>query len=1094
MIFAPLLVFLHALLPCLSAANDPLFLPSTAPAEDIWPYPSGRAPGLFLGDIRAKVRVGASAIQAGVATGTVWWRRRDPDFRTTSVAVTDANGTWIDDVRVLHTSGDCGVISFATNATTNTPSDGFYYIYWLPHFQSGGGANLHFSWFNCTQHSRACVLEKFLESDRLEGDGDPADACRALDARSNENSAASFQVVAFQNRPDPPCSTDHAPSGESFHGFTQMEFAATKRETSQFLAMAAKDRGLYFLETRENALRMFDLPPARWLKRGKEMLTLDAKARVGEYFTFQIGVYAPTSATGNLTVTASKSFPFDDFGCFNTDGVGTDGLPFSKNFSVSKGRLGSMWMHIDIPSSALPGKYLLELTVHDSSAAAATLFVNLTVGMPSSGQPLADHGDSNVYNFTRLRWLNSRVAIDDEVCKPFTPIGVKPIAGGAFAIELVNKKIVVGPSGFFTDVVTSRTVLRRGVKQLQNFSVLSEGMKPEIIVDGKALDFEVKERAKISSHSAKSVSWTSVLLFRNGISLNVSGTTDFDSYTEFSMVISAPSSVYVDDVRLIAPLRKETAKFLVGMGAEGRSYQDLVWRWDNSSGHGNCMVWMGKPEAGFFLKLKGGGDEWNNPQFSKDYPALPFIPESWGQGVPGKYGANISNFTISVFSGPRRLSANQKESFMFDVAFTPSKPLNLSAHWDQRNFQVGYGTAYMSPQAMKEMGVSVVTLHQGIPGIINGSLVNPYINYPFNTRDTVAFLENYTAQAHALGLQVKYYYTIRELSNHATELFALKALDGEIITDSDPFAEPQDGYCHDWDCHGGDIWLHEHVVDDYDYCWQQNLANGDWDAAVCNKGASRWFNYYVKGLEWSATNAPHIDGIYYDGINFDRKSFQRIRKILDRAAASRGRLPGQIDIHTGEVATAPSAVRYLSHFAYAQKAWNGEGFDFSQNRDYWLVDVSGLQHGITADRLGGSGSGNDIKGMLFGMTQRNSGTAPALWNLFDSFEIRDCEMIGWWEDDAPVVAVPSSSSASACNPNDFAASSFLKFGDRALIVIASFCASDAQISIRIDWDALGLVRKTQGSAPAIPGIQSARTVPLDKNILVKANTGIIMQV
>ena len=112
------------------------------------------------------------------------------------------------------------------------------------------------------------------------------------------------------------------------------------------------------------------------------------------------------------------------------------------------------------------------------------------------------------------------------------------------------------------------------------------------------------------------------------------------------------------------------------------------------------------------------------------------------------------------------------------------------------------------------MGVTVVTLHQGIPGIINNSLVNPYINYPF-VPDTVAFMENYTRQAHALGLQVKYYYTIRELSNHAVELFALKALQGEIITEADPYEEPQAGYCHDWDCHGGDVWLHEHVVDDY---------------------------------------------------------------------------------------------------------------------------------------------------------------------------------------------------------------------------------------------------------------------------------------
>ncbi len=35
----------------------------------------------------------------------------------------------------------------------------------------------------------------------------------------------------------------------------------------------------------------------------------------------------------------------------------------------------------------------------------------------------------------------------------------------------------------------------------------------------------------------------------------------------------------------------------------------------------------------------------------------------------------------------------------------------------------------------------------------------------------------------------------------------------------------------------------------------------------------------VHGLLWSTSRAPHIDGIYYDGINFDRRSMQRVRKV-----------------------------------------------------------------------------------------------------------------------------------------------------------------------------------------------------------------------
>jgi hypothetical protein len=51
--------------------------------------------------------------------------------------------------------------------------------------------------------------------------------------------------------------------------------------------------------------------------------------------------------------------------------------------------------------------------------------------------------------------------------------------------------------------------------------------------------------------------------------------------------------------------------------------------------------------------------------------------------------------------------------------------------------------------------------------------VNPFINYPF-VPVTVDLMENYTSQARSLGMRTKFYYTIRELSNHAAELFPLK--------------------------------------------------------------------------------------------------------------------------------------------------------------------------------------------------------------------------------------------------------------------------------------------------------------------------------
>eukprot|EP01043_Picozoa_sp_COSAG02_P026181 COSAG02_NODE_1500_length_12266_cov_513.415468_9_plen_490_part_00 len=274
------------------------------------------------------------------------------------------------------------------------------------------------------------------------------------------------------------------------------------------------------------------------------------------------------------------------------------------------------------------------------------------------------------------------------------------------------------------------------------------------------------------------------------------------------------------------------------------------------------------------------------------------------------------------------------------------------------------------------------------------------------------------------SLSARHSYTIRELTNHVVELYALKALQGEVrptleewdsrmpiscrshhdrpaqvLTSGDPYTIPQAGFNHAWNAHGGGAYLHEHLIDDYVSCWQQGLANGETDASVCDHGTSRWFNYYLEGAFWSVNQAPHMDGIYYDGINFDRRGMRRVRKVLDRASEGKKFAP-LIDIHTGNIGPdSPSAVTYLSHFPYADSAWNGEGFNWAGDSAYWLTDVSGFIHGIPCDRLGGPDA---IKGMLFGNYERNSGSAQPIWKFWDAIKIEDSEMIGWWEDDSPV--------------------------------------------------------------------------------------------
>ena len=153
----------------------------------------------------------------------------------------------------------------------------------------------------------------------------------------------------------------------------------------------------------------------------------------------------------------------------------------------------------------------------------------------------------------------------------------------------------------------------------------------------------------------------------------------------------------------------------------------------------------------------------------------------------------------------------------------------------------------------------VINIHQGVDG-----LVNPYINYPFG--EAAHHMAKYTARAHALGLRVKTYYTIRELSNHAEELWVLRSLGDEVLADGHG---------------GGDPWANEHLASGYRACWQNPLSNGEFDSALCDRGLSRWANYYIEGLRELARPPVQLDGIYYDGIAFGSDTMRRVRHVLD---------------------------------------------------------------------------------------------------------------------------------------------------------------------------------------------------------------------
>ncbi len=54
----------------------------------------------------------------------------------------------------------CGLVQL-----TPSSGPGTYYVYFLPYYQTGGGAWVHFHWFNCTTQGPECVLSPVPSAD-----------------------------------------------------------------------------------------------------------------------------------------------------------------------------------------------------------------------------------------------------------------------------------------------------------------------------------------------------------------------------------------------------------------------------------------------------------------------------------------------------------------------------------------------------------------------------------------------------------------------------------------------------------------------------------------------------------------------------------------------------------------------------------------------------------------------------------------------------------------------------------------------------------------------------------------------------------------
>lgn len=825
-----------------------------------------------------------------------------------------------------------------------------------------------------------------------------------------ENGIARASVKEIQSRTE-------------FHSFYPMEVVAIKDEVTDFLI---KNKGDYliFPEDRTFPIRMSDALPLRWIQR-KPAEDFYGTARKNEYYTFQIGVYASQKLVENVRLEFSdlkdkhgNSISAKAFTCFNTDGIDTWGKPFTKVVTVKQGLIQALWIGIDIPANAVPGIYEGLITVKTDNLNEQRNKIFLTV----DGSFLADRGDGETWRYSRLRWLNSTLGIDDEAVTPYTSLKVN------------NRKIsCLGRSVQLNDFGIPEKIISWGNEILSspvNFIVETDNQK----VVFPAGDFKFKEKKD------GIVSWESIAE-NKVLKINFYGEMEFDGHLNYKCTVTSKSDIHIQDIRLEIPLKKEFATYMIGMGRMGGfTPENHLSRWMKTED----SFWIGETTAGIHCELRGGSYHGPLRNLYQTNPS-----PSWDNGSNGGFRIDSEENTVtaSAFSGNRTMTKGQSVVYEFALLITPVKELNLKSKFSDRYYHTG-GSSFEPTQEIQDAGGNVLNVHHATPP-------NPYINYPFIAQKE---LRELVEKWHSNGWKVKIYYTVRELSNHLTEIWALRSLGFEVFVDGNG---------------GGYQWLQEHLVKNYTPQWYTHLGNGEVDAAILNGGESRWYNYYIEGLAWLIKNMD-IDGLYLDDVSFDRHILKRIRKVMEMIK------PGcLIDLHSNTGFSVGAVNQYLEYYPYIDKTWYGEGFNFDLfPADFWLVEASGIPFGMPNDLLLHVAM-NTHRGMLFGMVPR--GFAP-MWKLWDDFGIIDSKMIGFWEKQ-PVVTT---------DQENVFATAYVK-EEKTLISISSWVDKPVNVKLVINWKQLGLNPSDISiMAPEIKDYQNEKSFKVGETFPIDAKGDLLL--
>lgn len=791
----------------------------------------------------------------------------------------------------------------------------------------------------------------------------------------------------------------------------------------------AGETALVFTESHEYPIRRVQGLPTRWLAQTQSPPAFTGSAQPGQFFVFQLGIYA-LKAAGPLALAfddltgPSGKIPAGNFRCLSLGGTNYMGERFAKTITVKPGALQALWIGVDVPAGA-KGAYAGTARVR--VAPGTVIPVRLTLNV--EGAALTDHGDSVAKDLSRLRWLDSAVGSADTLTPPFTAVRTS-----GRTVKVLGRELALGEDGLPAQI--------RSFFSPANTRIGKSGR--EVLADAVAFVLETdagkvawKNRFGRLTHTVTEARWTAVSTW-DGLRAEVNGLLDYTGSGEIRLRLIAEREIALKDARLEVPYREEAARLFMGLNHPGGLRPaEVKWQWDVTKRQ-DCF-WLGDVNAGLMLRFKDA--DYLRPPVNIYYSFRPLrLPASWGN--EGKGGVEIApaagrGVLVRAGSGPRVLKSGETLDFVFELYLTPFRTLDTEKQWAVRFI---HPQADHAPAAVDNALATCDPLHG--PNVLNVHQANyysPYINYPYSDDSFPAFCD-LVKRAHAKDIKVRVYYTTREITQNMPELFALHSMNGEIILpgpgkDARTLLHPN----------GPHQWLVDNLREDFIPAWVDKVGGkyAELDISVITNPDSRWNNFYLEGLQWLVAKSD-FDGIYVDNTALDARSLRRARRILDQRP---GRL---IDLHSWNhfnnyAGFANNLTIYMEILPYLDRLWLGEGFNASAvSPDFWLVEMSGLPFGLMSEMLD---SPNPWRGMVFGETARLSwcGDPRAMWQAWDRFGIAGSEFLPFCVANCPVKTDQAKVLATV----------YRKKG-RALVALGSWAPDNTEVTLKIDWKALGL--------------------------------------